>query len=151
MPNALPPPGSAASTSTDVLIWVGVLIVAVLALGVVILVVRKRVFAKEQHRADNWIGDLRQMHKRGELSTEEYEAARRALTAKFTGAPAPAPTPRPPRTPAAQADATERRAPPGFDLTGAPLPRPAPPTRATPPQTPPSPPAPGPYDRKPPP
>lgn len=144
MPNALPPPGPAASTSTDVLIWVGVLIVAVLALGVVILVVRKRVFAKEQHRADNWIGDLRQMHKRGELSTEEYEAARRALTARFTGAPAPAPTPRPARTPVAPADATERRAPPGFDLTGAPLPRPAPPT-------PPAPPVPGPYDRKPPP
>lgn len=147
MPNALPPPGSAASTSTDVLIWVGVLIVAVLALGVVILFVRKRVFAKEQHHADNWIGDLRQMHRRGELSTEEYEAARRALTAKFTGAPAPAPTPRPSRTPAARAEASELRAKPGFDLTGAPLPKPAPPASPSSPD----PPASGPYDRRPPP
>ncbi|MBX3404684.1 MAG: SHOCT domain-containing protein [Phycisphaeraceae bacterium] len=159
MPSPLPPPGAATSTSTDVVIWVGVLIVAVLLLGALILLVRKRMLAKDKHGADNWIGDLRQMHKRGELSTEEYESARRALTAKFaanTGSNAATPTPRPTRPPAPRAATSELRAKPGFDLTGAPLPtNPAVPPAApgSPPHPhPPQPPTPpGPYDRKPPP
>lgn len=155
MQSTLPPPGAASSTSADVVIWVGVLIVAVLLLGALILLVRKRMLAKDKHGADNWIGDLRQMHKRGELSTEEYESARRALTAKFAagaGANAATPTPRPTRPPAPRAATSELRAKPGFDLTGAPLPTNSSVPPAAPKSHPPQPPtSPGPYDRKPPP
>lgn len=147
MNSPLPPSGLAGSTSTDVLIWVCILIVAVLFLGALILVVRKRMLAKDSAAADNWIGDLRQMHKRGELSTEEYEAARRALTARFAGgagAPAAAPSQRSARPHAPRDEAGELRAKPGFDLTGAPLPPRQPPPPSTPRPG-------GPYDRKPPP
>lgn len=148
------------STTTDVLIWVGVLIVAVLALGIVIVAIRRRVLARDHAATDGFIEQLRRMHKSGELSTEEYDAARRSLTAKLAAgmdtAKAPASSARPPGGPGSTSAARlrpaaeppqELRARPGFDLTGAPLPRPAPPP---PPPAPPTPPA-SPYDRKPPP
>lgn len=150
-------PGST-STTTDVLIWVGVLIVAVLVLGIVIVAIRRRVLTRDNAASDGFIEQLRRMHKSGELSTEEYEAARKSLTAKLAAgmdvnrSPASSARPLPgPRNPAAApvrraADRTEElRARPGFDLTGAPLPKPPPP----PPSAPPAPPA-SPYDRKPP-
>lgn len=148
------------STSIDVLIWVGVLIVAVLALGIVIVAVRRRVLARDHAANDGFIEQLRRMHRSGELSTEEYDAARRSLTAKLAAgmeaAKAPVSPARPPggarSAPAARSlpstePPQELHARPGFDLTGAPLPRPAPPPS---PPAPPTPPA-SPYDRKPPP
>lgn len=127
------------STSVDVLMWVGALIIAVLFLGIVILLLRKRLFNREADTATNLLNDLRRMHKSGELSTEEYDAARKALTTRVA-ATLPTPTaakpPRQARTEPAAGQPeppAELRAKPGFDLTGAPLPTP-----------------PGPYDRKPP-
>lgn len=130
-----PPLGGQSSTSVDVLLWVGALIVAVLILGIVILIIRKRLFTRDSDAAAGLLNDLRRMHKTGELTTEEYDAARKALTSRVASRmPAPATPPRPAR--ANPAPPAELRAKPGFDLTGAPLPAPPPP--------------PGPYDRKPP-
>lgn len=136
-----PLPSTGAASSVDVLIWVGALILAVLLLGIVILLLRKRLFAREADDASGMLSELRRLHKSGELSTQEYDAARKALTVRVAGrASAPQPgkperthsdTPRP-------APDGELRAKPGFDLTGAPLPTPAPKDRGSP------------YDRKPP-
>jgi hypothetical protein len=125
-------PGGGPSTSVDVLIWVGALIVAVLLLGIVILLLRKRLFVKDGEDATGMLDQLRAMHKRGEMSTEEYDAARKALTARVA---ARLPDAKPVQRRAAPPPADQLRAKPGFDLTGAPLPRAAP--------------EPGPYDRKP--
>jgi hypothetical protein len=134
--------GSSA-VSIDVLIWVGALIVAVLILGIVILLVRKKLFTKDADSPTGLLNDLRRMHKSGELTTEEYDAARKALTTRIAAkmpagkpvqsAPRASSAARPPRQSAPDG---ELRAKPGFDLTGAPLPSP--------------PPQPGRYDRKPP-
>ncbi len=140
-------PAAGAATSVDVLIWVGALIVAVLLLGIVILLLRKRLFGKDVDEASDMLNELRRMHKSGEMSTQEYDAARKALTARFASrsttstAAAESAKPRPaPSRAAPPAQPGEIRAKPGFDLTGAPLPKPP---------RPPAPPA-GPYDRKPP-
>ncbi len=121
-----------ASTSVDVLLWVGALIVAVLILGILILLMRKRLFVQAGEDAGGMLDQLRALHRAGNLSTEEYDAARKALTTRVAakmGKPVaadageqerPAPTPRS----AQQQAAGELRARPGFDLTGAPLPSP---------------------------
>ncbi len=160
------PAAAGTSTNVDVLIWVGALIAAVLVLGMVILLLRKRLFIKDGDDAGGMLSDLRRMHKSGELTTEEYDAARRALTFRVAGrADAPRAVPPPGQRPSSAAQATpagELRARPGFDLTGAPLPRPMPSNPPSPPLSPPrTPPAggnsagesrdePNPYDRKPP-
>jgi hypothetical protein len=136
----VPGPAGGASTSIDVLIWVGALIVALLLLGTFILLVRKRLFTKDSDEASSMLNELRRMHKAGEMTTAEYDAARKSLTTRLAAKmpeTAPIRAPRRSSKPAApiQRDG-ELHAAPGFDLTGAPLP---------------SPPAkPGAYDRKPP-
>lgn len=133
--------------SVQVLIWVGALIVAVLILGIIILLIRRKLFTKDTDTAAGMLADLRRMHKAGELTTAEYDAARKALTARFAANVPDRPAPdrpsrdrphaeHPQRPAAAPSDPGELRAKPGFDLTGAPLPMP--------------PRSPGPYDRKPP-
>lgn len=95
-------------------VWLGVGVAVVVAAGTGLLVYRRRVLS-DQPSADARSGlmqGLRAMRDRGELSAEEYDAARHALAggAGKSGRPKAAP------------DA--RVAPRGFDLTGAPLPIP---------------------------
>lgn len=126
------------ATSIDVVLWAGVLIVAVIIGGMVIMYLRRRLLAKDATDAGGglMLSDLRAMHKRGELSEEEFQAAKDAITARISGKPLP---PRPPSPVRSDGALT---APPGFDLLGRPLPRPAgdgggptPPSRPTPPQS----------------
>jgi len=143
-----PIPNTGASTSVDVLVWVGALIVAVLILGIAILLIRKRLFEKDTEEVSSMLGELRRMHKSGELTTEEYDAARKALTINVANRIVPPkasnPAPEKPAThqkpaPARREAPGEVRAKPGFDLTGGarggahrrPPPRPPPRARAT--------------------
>ncbi len=104
------------------LAWLGVAIAILAVAGVVLLLYRRKVLAKDAGRDEQagLMDNLRAMRDRGELSPDEYDAAKRAMVARFSG-PTSGASPRPVRKPAA-GDA--RVAPPGVDLTGAPLPRP---------------------------
>jgi len=104
------------------LFWIGVCLVLLLAASIAVLWYRAKVLGRDQ-AADQGglLHELRQMRDRGELSPEEYDAARHAMATRAVGKHVPAPKP----SPATKAAATsELVAKPGFDLTGQPLPRP---------------------------
>jgi predicted nucleic acid-binding Zn ribbon protein len=75
------------SASTHVIVLVGVLIALVIAGGVVVMLLRKRLLAKDDASADVGLFDaLKQMRDRGEMTQEEYEAARRKVVEKTKAA-----------------------------------------------------------------
>ena len=84
MPDAVHPL-LAKATQGDVLLWVGILVVVVVVGGIGILAIRRRLLAKDDGSANSagFLEELRAMHRRGEISTEEFEATRRAMTAKI--------------------------------------------------------------------
>jgi len=101
------------------------MIVAVMVLGIVILLIRRKLLTRETDAAADWLAELRRLHKSGEMSTQEYDAARKALTTQIarrlpvTAKPAAGPPPAP-IIRALPVDQLVAR--PGFDLTGRPLP-----------------------------
>ena len=96
------------------LIWVGLALVGLIIAGLVIAWLRRRMLGSDAQQAQAGLFDqLRIMRDRGEMSIEEYEAAKAAMVGKLSGKPS---VPRPKPVPA------ELVAKPGFDLTGAPLP-----------------------------
>lgn len=126
----------AAAKTVDVLIWVAVLILCVIGLGLAILAMRRRLLSRDADSdfQSGILDSLRAMRDEGRLTQEEYDAARRRMTARFAGK-AERPAPSPALGPAVPDPGTsglqrrplppdELRAPPGFDLTGRPLPRP---------------------------
>jgi hypothetical protein len=116
----------AAKSITPTLLLLGGLIVTVVAMGLVVVWVRGRMLAKEgMQNQTGLLESLRAMRDRGEISIEEYDAARLGMAAKMAGKPRPAPaTGSRPMSPGVKV------ARPGFDLTGAPLPQASsPPTR----------------------
>lgn len=67
---------------TPLLVWIAVLIAIAIVGGVVLLAIRRRLFAPPPTRHESLGGlmdDLRAMHARGDLSDEEYEATRRRM------------------------------------------------------------------------
>jgi hypothetical protein len=102
---------------------VGVAIAIIAVGGAVLLMYRRRVLAEDAGRDEQagLMDNLRAMRDRGEMSSDEYDAAKRAMVARFSG-PSAAASPPPVRKPAGIGGV--RVAPPGVDLTGAPLPRP---------------------------
>ncbi len=105
-----------------VIVMVGVLILVVVGAGLLVMAIRRRLLQKHDPRASasSFLDELRDMHRRGQVSDQEFQAARASLLAKVTGAPVA----HPPASPRAAPSTGARVAPPGFDLTGAPLPRP---------------------------
>jgi hypothetical protein len=137
---------------TPVLIWVGVLIACAVFGGMVVVVLRKKMLDKQSasDASRSLMEHLRDAHARGEISDAEYEQARKSMASRLSqvmdtkrGAglfelPDPkrphkrpasrvnAPFQRPQTpSPASEPSADELRAPPGYDLTGQPLPPPA--------------------------
>lgn len=118
-------------------ILIGVFIVAVLALGIILLVVRRKMLQAENEFAGarSLMDELRDMRDRGDLTEAEYEAARKTLAAKVasrvkTDIAAQPPAsygvklPRSAMPKKMEPPPAARMAPPGYDLTGEPLPRP---------------------------
>jgi uncharacterized membrane protein len=72
-------------STAEILLWVGVLIGAILLLAVVIFAVRRRTL----HRSDDAESDatvmesLRTMRDSGQMTNEEFDAARRAMVEKI--------------------------------------------------------------------
>lgn len=120
----------ALSPTTSVLIWVGVLIVTVIAAGGAVLAFRRRLFDKGGEDTGGILDSLREMRNQGQITTEEFDAARKRMAARIAGvAPPPSVATRPQTR-----QLGVRTAKPGFDLTGAPLPPPGGPTPDKPPE-----------------
>lgn len=126
--------------SINLVVILGILIVGIVIGGMVLMYFRRKMNERESAFGNpgSIMEELRRLRKEGVLSEAEYEASRRAATSKLMpskGATAPAapepksrPVPRPSAVPPRRASEggkpTERVAKPGFDLTGAPLPKP---------------------------
>lgn len=74
---------------TRVLVWIGVLIVAVVVLFGALMLVKRKLFGRVKDEAADrgLLDDLRAMRDRGEISKEEYDATRKAMAARLTGKP----------------------------------------------------------------
>lgn len=131
--------GGSGGLPVQVLMWVGVLIVVAIVGGAVVMVLRRRMFdpSNDSSGAGSLLEDLRRMKREGEISDAEFEQAKRALTekiartldAKRAHADAIRPrtggaTSKPARKPPPARPGPGKDAPPGYDLTGEPLPRP---------------------------
>lgn len=110
------------------IITVGVMIVLVVGAGIALYLVRGRLFGSERQdpaETGGILETMRAMRDRGEISEEEYRTAQASLvgkTGKMKDLPARAPDPTKGRTPPPRPPEGELRAPPGYDLTGEPLP-----------------------------
>ena len=110
------------------ILTVGVMIVLVMAAGIALYVVRGRLFGKDgPNQLDHGgvLETMRAMRDRGEISEEEYRTTQAALVAKATekrDAAAAQSAPGPTRIQTSPERPVSRRAKPGFDLTGDPLP-----------------------------
>lgn len=106
----------------------GIVIVLVIGAGIVLYLVRGRLFGDRRDGVDagGMLESLRAMRDRGEISAEEFRAARGRLLADATGDSGGTGrvADNPNRTRPQVRDGGELRAAPGFDLTGEPLPRP---------------------------
>ncbi len=108
---------------------VGAMIVVVTIAGIVLYVIRGRLFAPSSTKDVNPGGVLetmRAMRDRGEVSEEEYRAAQASIVARATargsGGGGVRPATEPAKTQTSREAPKELRAEPGFDLTGEPLP-----------------------------
>lgn len=127
----------------DVVVTVGILVAVVVGAGVAIMAIRRRLLSKSGalEAAGSLLDSLRAMRDRGEMTDEEYEAARVAardrMAERLTGRPpgpglggiAPPAVGGKPLRVSASESGSGLIAPPGFDLTGRPLPKPADPRR----------------------
>lgn len=114
--------------------------IAVLVLGgLAVLYLRRRVLEQERaiSSAGSFMEQLREMYRKGQISEAEYERTRKAMAAKVSvkmdtrrsnglfEMPDTRPRPQPPAQGTTRINAPlEVQAPPGYDLTGAPLPKP---------------------------
>ncbi len=90
-----PPAGPGGDNSLGpVLLWLGVLIVVTLAGGAVLLWYRRRVLGEPPAgEVGSFMDELRRAKDAGEISTVEFEAAKKQMVAKIRGGLAVPPTP----------------------------------------------------------
>ena len=70
----------------DVLWWGALLMAVGLALGVGLMIIRKRFFRRDEGARQVWtLQQLRELHQRGELSDEEFENLRTRVVAEMSG------------------------------------------------------------------
>lgn len=80
----------AQSSSGQALLYLGVLIALVLAAGVVVIVLRRRILGAEgESQAEGLMDNLRRMRDQGQLSQEEFEASRRIMARRAAGIEVP--------------------------------------------------------------
>ena len=107
--------GASSGGMTRAALWAGALAGVIVVAGAAVMALRRRLFGSGAP-ADAPVmelHELRALRERGEVSDEEYESLRAALIRGYGGAEG---------VRAVVGDGGERRARPGFDLTGAPLP-----------------------------
>ncbi len=131
---------SGSTAAGDVVLWVGTLILAVIIGAAMAMFFRSRILSsKDDASTDKGVFDsLRRMHERGEISDEEFNAARDSVIKRLRTKPS-SENPDAPRSgeskvveptkargedPTPESDEPERvfRAKPGHDLFGRPLP-----------------------------
>lgn len=73
-----------AAANVEILVWVAILLGVVLSGSLVILTLRKKVFASPDVESDpgTLMEQMRRMESRGEISTEEFDRVRRKLVEK---------------------------------------------------------------------
>lgn len=77
-------PRAGRSSSTDVLLWVGILIVVTLVGAIAILAIRRRTLAGPRTPdAGSLMEELRAMRDRGQMTPQEYDAAITAMKARL--------------------------------------------------------------------
>lgn len=104
------------------LLWLGLAVVLLILAGLAVMWLRRRVLGVDADKMQAGLfEELRAMRDRGEMSIEEYDAAKATMVARASGKPVPLRA-------KPRASSGERVAKPGFDLTGAPLPPPRPPS-----------------------
>lgn len=119
-------PVLAARDLTGYLTVLGVMILVLVVAGAGLMVLRARMLRKSDPAGQQagLMQNLRAMRDRGEISIEEFEAARNAMVARAAGREVPRPTAQKAAEPMPEIPAPgELRAKPGFDLTGRPLPK----------------------------
>lgn len=134
---SLQPAGRGGVPTQPIVMWTIVLIGLVMLGGLLVMLFRRQLLAKDAGQPDHGsvMESIRAMRDAGQISNAEYEAMKRRMvdairhgSTPFTGAPPPAPPGIATRAPAptlpAPGPKNQRVAKPGFDLTGAPLPRP---------------------------
>lgn len=74
------------SNPTPALIWAGILIVCAMVGGVIIMQLRRKMIETEQGKnaSASLMETLRDMHARGEISTDEYEQTRRSIASRVS-------------------------------------------------------------------
>jgi hypothetical protein len=107
----------------SIVAWVIVLMLAAIVGFWAAMMIRKRALSADDEESTEGLtlGALRDMHARGDLDDEEYERARAAILARAGVNPDKA---RPLSAGPDRDEGFTRRAGPGVDLTGAPLPEP---------------------------
>lgn len=107
--------------SGSIVVWVIVLMLATIFGFWLAIVIRKHALSSGDDATEGLtLGALRDMHARGDLDDEEYERARAAILARAGVDPDKAR----PLDEVQRPPGFTRRASPGVDLTGAPLPDP---------------------------
>lgn len=86
---------AANQSSIELLKWIGLLIVLVLAGGWGVLHLRKKLFEPDQDQPLGVLEHLRQAVRDGEMTQEEFEQAKKAMAEKLRGEPAVASERRP--------------------------------------------------------
>lgn len=73
---------------TSVMLWLGILIVVTIAGGLAVLAIRRRVLGRGSETEDQGtlMDSLRGMRDRGEMTPEEFEAAKRAMVERMRAA-----------------------------------------------------------------
>lgn len=99
------------------LVTLAVLIVLVVVTGIFLLILRKRMLGeRDEAMSGSVFEDLQRLRKEGKVSEVEFEYLRRCMAARVAGKEPP------PRPAELAGEADELVAPPGYDLTGAPIP-----------------------------
>ena len=75
--------------NTRALMWVGILLAVALVGGFFMILLRKKLFAKESpmEGSASLMESVREMHKKGQISTEEFDRVRKGLARKVRDTP----------------------------------------------------------------